>query len=108
MRLINKYTHLASDGEHIINIMRPNPLCNPFTRGGRYSRQDVVNLHKKWIYRRVIEDKDTTILDALLEITSESLLMCCCTPKPCHGNTLIALLEMPEVQAILKERKDNR
>lgn len=73
-----------------IYIGRPSRWGNPYSIGVDGSRKEVIKKYKKWIlnYPSLLND---------LEALRGKILGCWCSPKPCHGDVLIELLE----------RKDN-
>ncbi|HLN24045.1 MAG TPA: DUF4326 domain-containing protein [Patescibacteria group bacterium] len=75
---------LPADG---IVIMRPSPWGNPFVIGRDGDREMVLAKHKAWLWAEIrsghIALTDLAALDG-------AALVCCCAPKPCHGDTLLA------------------
>ena len=60
---------------------------NPFRIGPDGTRAQVIKLHYEWILNQKL------LLADLLELDGK-VLGCWCSPRPCHGDTLIQLLEI--------------
>jgi len=89
MEVLNKYKTTDTD---CVSIMRGSPLGNPFIIGTHGTRDEVIELHDQWLKYKIFE-RDQTILTALSNLTNESKLLCCCKPKPCHGDSIIKYWE---------------
>lgn len=72
-----------------VNIMRPGPWGNPFS-DREYGREQCIKLYEHWLFlnpryvafmRRELRNKD---------------LVCCCWPKPCHGNVILRVVDKGE------------
>lgn len=93
-----------------VNIMRPGPWGNPFS-DKEYGRDGCIGLYEHWLFlnpefvermRRELRHKD---------------LVCCCWPKPCHGNVIARVLageepkplaaESPTLARYLSSKKDS-
>lgn len=108
----NKY-HKIPDGPNQVNVMRPNPLGNPFRIGDiivngdgtstENTRELVIKKYAHWL-DIMIQQKNCNVIKALEEIADKAIskdgvtLICCCAPKPCHADIIkkkvIELLEM--------------
>lgn len=69
--------------EDAVSIERPSDWGNPFKVTTGRSRSEAVSQHREWVLsqpeymekvRRELRGKD---------------LVCCCHPKPCHGDVLL-------------------
>ncbi len=86
MTVLNKYRdEIPSDA---IDIMRPNRMGNPFRIGplmtGHHgTREEVLALHKKWLWD-LIDSGNMTVEE--LAAMDGCDLVCCCKPKACHGD----------------------
>lgn len=76
-----------------VNIMRPGTWGNPFSVE-EWGREECIALYEHWLFlnpgfvsrmRRELRHKD---------------LVCCCWPKPCHGNVIAKILAGEEPQPI--------
>ena len=70
-----------------VYIGRPSKWGNPFIIGVHGSREEVVGLYRNWILN----------IDELLEDLPELIgkrLGCHCSPKACHGNILVELVNI--------------
>jgi len=68
-----------------VNIMRPGPWGNPFDER-QYGREQCIKLYEHWLFinpdlvammRRELAHKD---------------IVCCCWPKPCHGDVIMRVV----------------
>ena len=84
-----------------INIMRPSLLGNPYEVGKDGDREDVVakfRTHLATAYdfdpkvREVIQ-----LLEQCLELGIDVDLVCCCKPKPCHGDVIVDFVHDKEI-----------
>lgn len=69
-----------------VYIGRPSKWGNPFTIGKDGTREEVVHKYEKWIKTRC------DLLEGLHELRNK-VLGCWCSPKACHGDILIKLIE---------------
>ncbi len=80
-----------------INIMRGSIFGNPYRLQDGYSREDVIELYRKWLREQY--RKKTNVYDALLRLVKryatgeDIILVCCCKPKACHGDVLKYAIE---------------
>ena len=79
-----------------VNIMRPGPWGNPFLLED-WGREECIALYEHWLFlnpafvariRRELRHKD---------------LVCCCWPKPCHGNVIARILAGEDPQPLDKD-----
>jgi hypothetical protein len=83
MTVLNRYRdHIPNDA---VSIMRPSKWGNPFRIGARMTREQAIEAYRVDLWNRIrsgeinLEDLDNlSVVD----------LVCCCTPKPCHGHVL--------------------
>jgi len=68
-------------------IMRPSRWGNPFILGPAGDRETVIAKHRAWLWQEIEAGR---IAMADLAALHEKALVCCCAPKPCHGDTLLA------------------
>jgi hypothetical protein len=87
MPVFNHLTEREFIPEDAIWIMRPSRWGNPFVLGPDGDRETVLAKHKAWLWNEVrsghIPLEEIAALDG-------AALVCCCTPKACHGETLLA------------------
>lgn len=80
-----------------INIMRPNPLGNPY-KTTMYTRKKAIDLFRQHIelefkkgygeaYEQLVEIKRRVSEGKDVE------LICCCKPSPCHGDIIAQFIE---------------
>lgn len=86
MPVINKY-HFGCIPPHAINIMRGTPYGNPFVLGKDGTRDEVLRKFKIYLWKRLKED---TAFRKKVAALHGQTLCCCCKPKPCHGDVLLA------------------
>jgi hypothetical protein len=65
-----------------------SPLGNPYTVE-EHGREGAIDLYRRWLWDR-INDGDIKILYALSQISDDSILVCWCKPKACHGEVIVA------------------
>lgn len=106
-KVLNKYR----DEEEIkslrpdqyVNIMRPSKWSNPFPlRKGATDeeRKKCLIDYSEWLV------ENPMLLDSIGELTGK-FLICCCKPKDCHGDILLALAN-PEKEESAKPQKIQR
>ena len=95
IQVLNKH-HLKA-GEHLpyptINIMRPNPLGNPFPITKDSDRNMVVDQFDIWLEDQLKagDAKVCQALDTIMTLGSQEEgvgLICCCAPARCHGDVI--------------------
>ena len=69
-----------------VYIGRPSKWGNPFSIGRDGTREEVVAKYEKWIRGK------TDLMNSLHELKGK-VLGCWCSPKLCHGDILIKLVE---------------
>lgn len=69
-----------------VYIGRPSKWGNPFVIGKDGTRQEVVRKYREWILTQ------PQLLNDLHELKGKTL-GCWCSPKLCHGDVLLELLE---------------
>jgi len=71
-------------------IMRPSRWGNPFVIGRDGDRDAVLAKYRAWLWAEINSGNlplpDLAALDG-------AALVCCCAPKPCHGEILLAAAE---------------
>lgn len=90
MQILNIKTDPAFNTRDYVNIMRGGPLGNPYKIGQDGTRDEVVDLHKRYVYQRVSWDKE---FRELVKGLVGKRLVCCCAPLRCHGDNLKLLCE---------------
>ena len=86
-----------------VMIMRPSRWGNPFVIGKDGDRAAVIAKHKAWLWREVKAGRIT--VDDLATLDGAALV-CCCAPKPCHGETLLAAATWATKRLLKEERED--
>lgn len=70
--------------------LHASPLANPFSSdkyaSATYSRDPMAS-YKKWLWDK-IKSYDYDVLNALLDLTLDTKLVCWCKPSPCHGDII--------------------
>ena len=79
----NRY-QMKKLGLNDVNIMRPGKWGNPFVIGKDGSREDVIRKYQEWVV------KQPSLMNSLEDLRGKNLV-CCCSPKPCHGDVLLEL-----------------
>ena len=64
-----------------------SPLANPFKISKSLSRQAAIEAYRRWLWKR-IQAGDASVLTALHAIDDDSVLVCWCSPEPCHAEVI--------------------
>ena len=64
-----------------------SPLANPY-KIGKHTREEVIGMYRDWLWSQ-IKAKNPRVMQALDSLTEDSILVCWCHPKPCHGEVVI-------------------
>ncbi len=67
-------------------IGRRTPLGNPYTVAEHGSA--AMDLYRTWLWDK-IRQKDAAVCAEMRAITPETLLVCSCKPRPCHGDVVV-------------------
>lgn len=86
-KVLNKHIHGVPPGA--VYIGRPSKWGNPYTIGVDGSRSQVIRLYKEWL-----KTQPTLLEEARKELAGKDLV-CFCAPKACHGDTLLAVANIP-------------
>jgi len=93
MIVVNKRNHIPTLKD--IYIGRPSPLGNPFSNKhgtlAQFVTEDPIADYREYLLNK-IKNKDEAIITALKQIKEDSILVCWCKPKPCHGDVIIEIL----------------
>lgn len=81
MQVLNKY--VSEDG---INIMRGTIFGNPFIIGKHGTREEVVKKYEAWVLRQ-----PAFFIQRIKNELKGKNLVCCCSPKACHGDVLLKI-----------------
>jgi len=84
-RVVNRYRGPVP--QDAINIMRGTPFGNPFKMGRDGTRDEVCDKYEAWI----MADEQADLLAYARRKLKGRVLMCCCAPARCHGDTLLRL-----------------
>lgn len=68
------------------HVYNGTALGNPFTR--REYPKDALERYAKWLWRQM-RQPGSPALQALALIYPDSLLVCSCSPKPCHAEVIL-------------------
>ena len=72
-------------------IDRTTEFGNPFHIGPEYGNgEEVIEAYKQWFYARIEIDSD---FEKAIKSLKGKTLGCWCSPKPCHGDVLIELIQ---------------
>ena len=66
--------------------LRHSPFANPFVMGAESQRQGVIDLYRTYIKEQIAQGRVN------LEELRGKTLVCWCSPKACHGDILLELL----------------
>jgi hypothetical protein len=85
MQLLNKHRHGSpADAKY---IGRGSPVGNPYVIGKDGTRLEVIALYRTWLEQKILE-KDPKVTQFMLMLKSDSMLLCFCSPLPCHGSVI--------------------
>lgn len=62
------------------------PLANNVGQG--LGRAAAISAFRSWVWGK-IQEKDAVVLNALRAIGPDSVLVCWCSPQPCHSATVL-------------------
>lgn len=83
--------------DHIVNVMRPNILGNPFAINRFNTRMMVIKSYREWLTAKMLEDSpQKALILKLRELHQEGkniALICCCVPLDCHANVIKEFIE---------------
>lgn len=91
------FNKTQDDNNIIINIMRPNILSNPFVMNSENERELVIVKFYHYLRKEYI--KKTKVYEELIRLSEivksgkNLYLLCCCSPKLCHGNIIKKAIE---------------
>lgn len=71
--------------QYNVYIGRPSKWGNPFTIGKDGTREEVIEKFEQYI-------RSSDLINDIEELRGKTL-GCWCSPKPCHGDVLIKILE---------------
>jgi hypothetical protein len=88
-------------GAYQLNIMRPGLLGNPYSIGHDGSREEVIEKYRAFLATAYdFDPKIRTIIHSLQECFETGVevdLICCCKPKPCHGDVIVEFVVDKEI-----------
>ena len=87
-RLVNRYTTPLETVGPYIDITRGGRWGNPFVMGRDGNRGEVLFRYRKWL-----EAKPDRYIAEIRRHLKGQTLVCCCTPRACHGDFLVAIAE---------------
>ena len=65
-------------------VGRPSVLGNPFVIGRHVSREQVIELYRKWLYQQLVTGNQA-VQHAIEQLQDDSILGCWCHPEACHA-----------------------
>ena len=73
-----------------VYIGRGSPFGNPFRIGRDGNREQVIELYRQMIKKRMLSDEE--FADEVLSLRGKRL-GCYCKPLACHGDVIVQLIE---------------
>lgn len=70
-------------------------FANPYKIGRDGTREEVIAKYKRYMIKKINDDKTDTVKKELLSLKNKNL-GCWCYPNKCHGNVLIELIDTLE------------
>ena len=91
-KIVNKYKHTPTPND--LYIGRGSLLGNPYThRKGKTmakyivkTREESIERYKDYFYNILLKDENA--IELLNTINDNTILICFCSPQPCHGNII--------------------
>lgn len=77
-----------------IDIRRPAKWGNPFRIGKDGTRSEVIAKYEHWLLNQ------PELLSDIMELDGKTL-GCWCSPKPCHGDVLVKLIEQRKYEQMM-------
>lgn len=68
-----------------VDISRPNKYGNPFIIGVHGTRKEVIEKYESYILEKYT-------VEEIVEDLEGKVLGCYCSPKPCHGDVLLRII----------------
>ena len=93
MKVLNKATDELT--ENSVYIGRPSKWGNPYIRGVHGTKSEVIQKYEEYLRN------SPELLKALSELNGKDLV-CWCSPRPCHGNVIIKLINELENESIIE------
>jgi len=87
VKIVNKRSYRGNG----VYIGRPSPLGNPFVIGKDGTRDQVIEKYRHWLYGKMTKPGiigDAKIMRALAALNEDSVLICWCAPRACHGSVV--------------------
>lgn len=71
-------------------------FANPYKIGKDGTREEVIAKYKRYMMKKINDDKSKTLKKELLALKDKNL-GCWCYPDMCHGNVLIDLIKSVDI-----------
>ena len=97
MRILNKRTDPEADADAVY-IGRPSPYGNPFELRDELQRDQVCNDYAAWL---LLPAQAALRQRMRIELKGKDLL-CWCSPKRCHGETIRKVVESPSDEFLFR------
>ena len=83
--------HQSGIPQDAVNIMRPSKWGNPFKIGVDGNRAQVLEKFREYLFQH-----PKLVEEARSELCGKDLI-CCCSPKPCHGDIWLEVLNTEQL-----------
>jgi hypothetical protein len=95
MKIVNFHDYGSRENlpEGAVYVGRPNrtlagsPLANPYHIRPKLSRHEAIQRYRRWLFDK-INKSDRKVMTALSELNEDSVLVCWCSPNPCHAEVI--------------------
>jgi len=78
----------AYDRTLYVGRLDRSPLGNPFRPiGGEHGRAACIKKYRAWLWQK-LRSRDKAVLAELDKVTADTVLLCHCSPKDCHGDVI--------------------
>lgn len=90
---------------------RPSILGNPYPITITRSREEAIDKYRLWLYTQIMES-NRRVIETLDKLKEDSVLICWCTPEPCHCEVIVAAWkwrqqELAAHMAKVEEQRDS-
>ena len=90
LKVLNRYKDIIP--ENSVPIYRPTKFGNPFILGKDGNRTEVIDKYINWI-----KSQPELLELAKIELKGKNLI-CCCSPKKCHGDWLLNYVNSIQIE----------
>jgi len=89
---VGKWLYVGRAG----NGFTASPLANPYplkNSAGDTERVDVLSKYRSWLFNQIQSKNEAVIAELTMIASLKPTLICYCSPKPCHADTIVKAVE---------------